>query len=83
MREKIYVLTCSMIAGSIWHATVRDQIRVYSFMESSSSTPMSVAENRREKFLYLIRCNSPAEGNVKDTNFALQTQIKNQPDKVS
>lgn len=38
-----------MIAGSIWHATVLDQIRVYNFMESSSSTPTSIAESQFEK----------------------------------
>lgn len=47
---KNYILTCSMVTGSIWHATVRDQIRVYSFKESSSSTPTSIAESNERNF---------------------------------
>ena len=67
-----------MVAGSIWHATVRDQIRVYNFKESSSSTPTSIAESQWEKILQLIGCRSPSESNIKTLNFHYKIQIKNQ-----
>lgn len=47
----VYILTCSIVAGSIWHATVRHQIRVYNFNESSSSIPRNKAKCQVENFM--------------------------------
>lgn len=43
--------TLSTVAGSIWHAIVLDHISVYSFRESLSSTPASIAV-WKTKFFY-------------------------------
>lgn len=64
-----------MIAGSIWHATVRDQISVYNFMESSSSTPTSIAKTQYRKKRGSIDCQNPSESKIRNIKFALQTKI--------